>query len=717
MIFICFAIFITTALTALILYKKSNKEKDINKILCLALTGILVFSIGLECSVFNINFYSSAKNVEEDVSHRFSSFENDDGSYTLPANEIIQIPEINQNIKNIRFDLSNGNPEKLSVIIYLTDEGNKYYFGNPERVLYKNVAKSQYINIHTAGNSQSIAFKFEDTEESVNLDSISINCNRPFEFSLLRIIIVFAILCLCYIFRASSPLFKRKITEDEYSKNTLVMGFLGIQCAIIIILGTINPVFMGIASSSYNSYKWDGKGIDFVELSMEHHNQYDELAQAILQGKTYIDNDDVPQSLIDMENPYDTTARSQQALLSGDEYRWDVAYFNGHYYVYFGIVPLLIMYLPFRLITNSPFPSAVGIMIFAFIFCIGVFKLLDLICKKHFKNVSVGVYLLTALTFVNCCGAMFLVKRPDFYSVPIITSMAFVIWGLYCWLKAFDCEKRKNLLFSVGSLCLALSVGCRPQSVLICLLALPLFLGYFFKDKHLFSKKGVIDLISLAVPVVVVASGIMYYNYIRFGSPFDFGSSYNLTTNDVTSRGLVFGRTGLGLFTYLFQPPQFTAVFPFIEAVDIKTNYIGKTITEYCFGGLITSLPFLWTLFLLSKVKATLKSKKLFAFTTTLVAIGIAIVVADTQAGGLLQRYYSDFGYIFFLAAAIITFSYCEEKQLENNAYSTNKLTKNLSFLSIFYSFALAFSVADVTIESQNPTLFGTIANLVQFWI
>ena len=264
---------------------------------------------------------------------------------------------------------------------------------------------------------------------------------------------------------------------------------------------------------------------------------------------------------------------------------------------------------------------------------------------------------------------------------------------------------------------MALSVGCRPQSVLICLLALPLFLGYFFKDKYLFSKKGIINLVSLAVPVVVVALGIMYYNYIRFGSPFDFGSSYNLTTNDVTSRGLVFGRTGLGLFTYLFQSPQFKAVFPFIEAVDIETNYIGKTITEYCFGGMITSLPFLWSLFLLPKVKATLKSKKLLAFTITLVAIGVAIVVADTQAGGLLQRYYSDFGYIFFLAAAIITFSYYEEKQLENNAYSTNKLIKILSFLSIFYSFALAFSVADVTIESQNPTLFGTIANLVQFWI
>ena len=717
MIFICFAIFIITSVSALLLYRKSNKEKNGNKALYLAFAAILILSIGLEASVFNINFYSSANNVEEDISYRFSDFQNDDGSYTVPSNETIQIPELNQNITNIHFKLSKNNPEKLTVNLYLTDEANQFYFGNPNRVIYKNVDKSLYINIHTAGNSRSIAFKFAGTENPVNLESVSVNCNRPFDFSLLRIIIVIAILCLCYIFRASSPLFKTKITEDEYTKKTLIMGFLGVQCAVIIILATINPVFMGIASKNYNSYKWDGSGIDFVGLSMTNHNQYDDLAQAILEGKTYIDNDDVPQSLKDMENPYDTTARSQQSIMSGDDYRWDVAYFNGHYYVYFGIVPLLLMYLPFRAVTNSPFPSAVGIMIFALIFCIGVFMLLDLICKKKFKNVSVGAYLLTCLTFVNCCGAMFLVKRPDFYSVPIMTSMAFVIWGIYCWLKAFDCAKHKNLFFAIGSLCMALSVGCRPQSVLVCALALPLFSGYFFKDKYILSKKGIFDLVSLAVPVIVVASGIMYYNYIRFGSPFDFGSSYNLTTNDVTNRGIVFGRTGLGLFTYLFQPPQFTAVFPFIKAVDIETNYIGKTITEYCFGGMITSLPFLWTLFLLPKVKNTLKEKKLFAFTLTLILIGLALVITDTQAGGLLQRYYSDFGYIFFLAASVILFSHCEEKSLENNANSTNKLIKILSFLSIFYSFALAFSVADVTIESQNPTLFGTLANLVQFWL
>ena len=717
MIFICFLVFVTAAITASVLYKKSSKEKDVNKSLCLALASIVLFSVGLECSIFNINYYASAKNTEIDISERLESFKNNEGSYTIPSDELVQIAEINEDISNIRFNLSDKNPSKVSVILYLTDDANQYYFSNPKRTIYTYVEKSQYINIHTAGNTDNLAFKFEDTEGYINLESLSINADRPFDFSALRIIITVGILTLLYVFRASSPLFKKKITDDEYTKNTLIMGFLGIQCAIIIILGTINPAFMGIASSSYNTGKWDGEGIDFVEISAQHHNQYDELAQAILQGKLYIDNDDVPQSLIDMENPYDTTARSQQSIASGDSYRWDVAYFNGHYYVYFGIVPALLMYLPFRAITDAPFPSAVGVMIFAFIFCIGVFMLLDLICKKKFKNVSVGAYLLCCITFVNCCGAMFLVKRPDFYSVPIITSMAFVVWGLFCWLKAFDLTKYKNLLFVTGSLLMALAVGCRPQSVLICALALPLFMGYLLKDKYITTKKGLIDFISLAAPVVVVASGIMIYNYIRFGSPFDFGSAYNLTTNDVTNRGFEWSRIGLGLFTYLFQPPEFTAVFPFIEAVDIETNYIGKTIMEYCFGGMITSLPFLWTLFLLPKTKYMLKKKGFFAFTIFLILIGFAIVIANTQAGGLLQRYYSDFGYIFFLASTIIIFAYYEEKTLEINANSTNKALKFLSLFSIFYSFALAFSVADVTIESQNPTLFGTLANLVQFWI
>ena len=294
--------------------------------------------------------------------------------------------------------------------------------------------------------------------------------------------------------------------------------------------------------------------------------------------------------------------------------------------------------------------------------------------------------------------------------------MTFVVWGLYCWIKGND-EKKQNLYFFLGSLFSALTVGCRPQFVLICAVAIPVFFKYFFKEKQIFNKNGIKNLVALAVPFVIVAAGIMYYNYIRFGSPFDFGSAYNLTTNDVTKRGFNMGRTGLGIFTYLFQPPQFTAVFPYIKAAQIETNYIGRTIYEYCFGGLITSLPVLWFIFALPKVKNVLKEKNLFSLVLTLLGVGFALVIADTQAGGLLQRYYSDFGFIFFLASTLVIFALSEKEVLRESNIKLNSLLFISTILSVVYTIALVFSVADVTIDTQNPTLYAKILHLFEFWI
>lgn len=717
MVISCVLAFLIFATVSFIIYKKSKMQPNSEKAFLMAVVAILVAAVGLEVSLFNINYYSSRGNEETELNSYLEDYKTADGTYAIPLGNTVEFTDLNREITNIHISLTQNNSAKLKAQLLLTDEANAYYYRAPEREIYRDIEKSGYININTLGKSEKIGLSFSDADGDVNIESISANCKRPFEFSFFRFFLVTAILVLIYLFKPSSVLYKKKLSEYKNIKSSLLTAFLCIETIIIIFLGTANPTFMGIATENYNRYKWDGSGIDFVELDMTHHNQYDELAQAILNGKTYIDNDDVPQTLIDMENPYDTTARTQISNLSGDSYRWDVAYYNGHYYVYFGIVPLLIMYLPFRAITGSPFPSAVGIMIFAFVFSLGVFKLLDFICKKKFKNISVGTFLITTLTFVNCCGVTFLVKRPDFYSVPIITAMAFIVFGILFWLKGLDGAKHKRLLFFFGSLFIALSVGCRPQAVLICAIAIPLFWKYLFNDKYILKKDGIKDVLTLALPVVAVACGIMYYNYIRFGSPIDFGSSYNLTTNDVTKRGFDLGRTGLGLFTYLFQTPNFIATFPFIQAVDIDTNYIGKTIYENCFGGLITSLPLLWFIFALPKAKKTLCEKKIFSTTLALILIGIALVIADTQAGGLLQRYYSDFGYIFFLATILIIFAICDKKTVQNGANSLNTLIFISAFFSIFYSISLAFSVSDVTIYTQNPTLFGKILHLVEFWL
>lgn len=709
MIILCFLIFILFSAGAFVLYRKSHKsQKNLHN--CIgALIACVLLVTGAELSVFNINYYNTNNYTPESINDYVTECPQVDGTFMFPCGENIDFLNINKEIKNVKITLGDSAPRYTSVTLYITDEANEHLFKTPERTIYSEIENSQSINLHTAGLSESLSLRFDDDESYIPVKDISINVPRDFNFSLTRVGVLVALIMLLYIFRPSSPLYDYNLTKSKELKSSLTMGFVALQALIIVITSTMNPVFWGISSTD--------DGFSVHSLSMEHHNQYDELAQAILDGKTYIDNNDIPQSLIEMENPYDRVARYYMEQDTGDEYRWDVAFFNGHYYVYFGIVPLLLMYLPCRALFDAPFPSALGIVIFAILFSVAVFKLLGLICEKYFKKTSVGTYLLLSMAFINCCGMMFLVKRPDFYSVPIITGMTFIITGLYFWLKGRDSTRKKNLYFLLGSLCCALAVGCRPQFVLLSALAIPIFIGYFFKTMHIKEKSGILNLVALGLPYIVVASGIMYYNHIRFDSPFDFGSAYNLTTNDVTRRGFDMGRTGLGLFTYLFQPPQLTAVFPFLKRVDIDTDYVGRTITEYCFGGLITSLPLLWFTVVLPKVKSVLKEKKLLFFTCTLLAIGFAMVIADTQAGGLLQRYYSDFGFIFFTAAVLVILSLCEKVKSKEGTRNLNTLIYGFTISSIIYTILLVFSVSDATIDTMNPTLFGKISHLVQFWL
>ncbi len=709
MIFACIFILLISSALAFFIYKKGSMTDSQTKKSIFAVIAILLLCIGLEVSLFNINYYRSADYDALSLKHYLSDKKDSQGEYTVLSGNEIEFSELDRDIKNIKITPSATMPQTVQVTVHLTDQANQYYYSTPVRTIYRDVEKSHYINVNAIGSSQNLKLVFSSSEYILKVRDISINEARPFDFSVARVVILFAMLVLLYLFKPSSSIYETGLTEDPNTKHNLRTLLCSLLCIVFIVTGTLNPLFVGL--------DYTENGATLAPLSMQHHNQYDELAQAILQGKTYIDNNDIPTSLLEMENPYDTTARMQQQSLSGDQYRWDVAFFDGHYYVYFGIVPLLLMYLPCRAILDAPFPTAFGIIFFAFIFALGVFMLLELIATKYFKKISLGAYLLTSLAFIFCCGAMFLVKRPDFYSLPIICAMAFIMWGLYWWLKGKSTEKKQTLYFLLGSGCMALSVGCRPQSVLMCALALPIFAEFFFKGKYILSSKGIKNLITLAVPFVVVASGIMYYNFIRFGSPFDFGSGYNLTTNDVTSRGFDISRTGLGLFTYLFQTPKLVATFPFIENVEISTAYVGKTIYELCFGGIITCTPVLWFIFCIGKAKATLKENKLFGVAGVSILVAIATVIADTQAGGLLQRYYSDFGYILFLAAALVIFALADKNKDVQSAKNLHLLLFISTIFSVLYTLCLVFSVADVTIDVTRPQVFGYIKHLVEFWL
>ena len=99
-------------------------------------------------------------------------------------------------------------------------------------------------------------------------------------------------------------------------------------------------------------------------------------------------------------------------------------------------------------------------------------------------------------------------------------------------------EKVSSWRMSAGSLLLAMIAGCRPTLVLVTLLAIPIFWKPV-KEKRLLGEHKILDLTCFFMPVLLVAAGLMYYNYIRFGSVTDFGAMYNLTTQNMPKRAFI----------------------------------------------------------------------------------------------------------------------------------------------------------------------------------
>lgn len=249
---------------------------------------------------------------------------------------------------------------------------------------------------------------------------------------------------------------------------------------------------------------------------------------------------------------------------------------------------------------------------------------------------------------------------------------------------------------------------------MIGLLAFPLFTSYFIVRpiRKEITGKYFINIACFAAPIILVAAGIMYYNYIRFGSIVDFGANYNLTTNDMTKRGFVFGRTGFGLFTYLLQPPNIVAQFPFITKSVLTTEYMGRTISEDMYGGLFANNVLLFSGPLFFIVNQELKSKKLYGITIISIISGLVISIADCQLAGILTRYYADFALFFFLAAVLVILTLLE-KAYDRQSNIVYGFTASVCLISLLYNVLFIFNDSNI---HEGYMLHQKVLNLLQFW-
>lgn len=278
-------------------------------------------------------------------------------------------------------------------------------------------------------------------------------------------------------------------------------------------------------------------------------------------------------------------------------------------------------------------------------------------------------------------NAPYLWYRTNFYSVPIAASLLLSTLGLWLWLGAErpstayageDGEGNAVGLLSLprlaaGSVCIAANVGCRPSFVVVAFAAFPLFWpqiraiakqlrdGVFASGKH---GRVCAMLHALRAPLAVLVSALVVvvplfaYNMVRFSSPFDFGSSYQLTVTDMTSYHQSWSNFIWTVAYYLFLPLRWTNMFPFLAVEPAPLKDWG--FTEAMPGGLFVMAPLALASLACPFLRRHMHARDhagMWRTLTTFLLLGLLIVALDARLGGLGWRYIADFGWLFALAS------------------------------------------------------------------
>jgi hypothetical protein len=712
----------------------SRRNERVLKLVFSRILAILVISALAEVFIFNFNYFASSGYTTIDLTSELKGQlpQTLDGKgYNLTTlNHTIEFSGLNTQVNNVYIKFDTDQPaQRIKALIHFTDDAHETYFdsnlysqGIPETYIATNSRESQYLNLNASGDIGSLKIEFtgDDISYPITIKKVEINAHCPFTFQPMRFGLLAAILALLYIFRPRSAIYRWQVNRERTRSNMYVAITVAIEVIALSSFLFYGSSQVGIATQDYNSGSWDKHSIvNTYPVGGKSAQQYSELAKSFTEGHLYLD-EEPPDWLQQMDNPYDRGARDELQKEYGDQYLFDVAYYDGHYYVYFGVVPVIVFYLPFYLLTGGAFPTAIGVLISGIFFIIGLTLLLLLFARHHFRRVSLGLFLLLQIPLVFCSGLPYLFKMPTFYALPIMLGLAFSVWGMYFWMRGRSAQ-RAGRWYVAGSLCMALVLGCRPQLMVLSLVAVPLFWHRYITQRRALTAQGARELVCLLAPYAVVFAAIFAYNYARFGSFLDFGANYNLTTNDMTKRGFDIGRLAPALFAYLIQPPNLSGEFPYLQPAVFQTTYLGQTVREATYGGIFACLPVLWVLvFTVPILKMRIRTRKthtVAGVTAAMVVMGILVACLDAEMAGILQRYFADFSFLFLAAAALLVFILNENVSHRSSWSSVLlKVLLTLVGLSLLYTVMLCIAPLTNWISDVYPWAYQDMLEMFEFW-
>jgi len=334
---------------------------------------------------------------------------------------------------------------------------------------------------------------------------------------------------------------------------------------------------------------------------MPYTSYFDKQADGFLAGQLSL-AEEPPPELARLENVYDWHRRE------GINYVWDASYYNGKYYYYWGPVPALLA-AAIKIIHPGVVDDQYLLIIFLSILAISLGALFSYLHRRFFPSAPGWTVFAFTVTTGLAAPVLFLANRPSVYETAISAAQCFLILGIYAALRASAETRNNSGWFLLAGLSLGVSLASRfshaPTLLFISLVTGAVIL---FGDRS--RSHRIRHLAAFGLPLFVLTSGLLLFNYARFGELFETGMRYQLTGDalpedirQIYSLGYIFPN----LYSDLFRPLHPTpGLFPFVTTPNIEDrmwpNYVHRPANYYSgepVAGVFATIPFLWALLLL----------------------------------------------------------------------------------------------------------------------
>ena len=331
-----------------------------------------------------------------------------------------------------------------------------------------------------------------------------------------------------------------------------------------------------------------------VRLERESADYYNLLSAALLSGRTSLAVEP-PAALVALADPYDPVQRAQAGVGMHD-----VTYYKGKYYLYFGVVPAIVLYAPFKALTGFYFPQHLGTVLF----CAGGFFwslcLLATLRRDAFPKVTAPWLWLAAVMLGSSNFCLVMLVRNSVWEVPISSAYCWSMFGLWGAVRYLGAESGRGAAawLALAGAGLGLAIGSRPHFIFAAMVLSGLWAWRWYGRRRTGEWEGRAFAREVAafLPLGLIVAGLLAYNQARFGSPFEFGQRFQLSGNkQVDSQLLSFRFLPANFYYYFLAPAQLERYFPFAQVIHglpwARPADYGGSENPY---GLLPNAPFSW---------------------------------------------------------------------------------------------------------------------------